>query len=354
MDVSSVSSYYYYLSSPFLRLSDAMIPLLCKPKSLTHVKIDLVVSPNRSISSSLHLQSSQNIPSLSCDSSTRTNDVLSFTIDDIITSCGLSDRFRVLFESSEKPNAVLKLLSDYGFSQTQVETMVSKYPRILNCSVEKTLKPKINFLRSVGLSETEFLGVVTTCPMLFTRSLKNHLVPIVEFLITSLGSRDNAVLVIKRYPFILFNTSKRLVPNLSTLRNLGIPQSQISNMMANVIGGRVITCTKPCRFSKVVSTAMEMGFDPSSLAFKNAVSAMLFCPGSTWEEKLVFYKTLGFSDLETLDIFREELAREKLLIVFSHGAAAAVFGFLVSMVSLAWIMLKMGVLHVPSSCNAII
>ncbi|XP_058202413.1 transcription termination factor MTERF6, chloroplastic/mitochondrial-like [Rhododendron vialii] len=181
--------------------------------------------------------------------------------------------------------------------------MVSKYPRILSCSVEKTLKPKIDFLRSVGLSKTEFLGVVTTCPMLFTRSLKNHLVPIVEFLITSFGSRDNAVLVIKRYPFILFNTSKRLVPNLSTLRNLGIPQSQISNMMA-VIGGRVITCTKPCRFIKVVSTAMEMGFDPLSLAFKNVVSAMLFCPGSTWEDKLMFYKTLGFSDEETLDIFR--------------------------------------------------
>ncbi|KAG5561015.1 hypothetical protein RHGRI_004140 [Rhododendron griersonianum] len=310
MDVLSVSSYYYYLSSPFLRLSDAMIPntmlpLLCKPnKSLTHVKIDLVVSPNRSISSSLHLQSSQNVPSLICDSSTSTNGVLSFTIDDIITSCGLSDRFRVLCKSSEKPNAVLKLLSDYGFSQTQVETMVSKYPRILSCSVEKILKPKIDFLRSVGLSETEFLGVVTTCPRLFTRSLKNHLVPIVEFLITSFGSRDNAVLVIKRYPFILVNSSKRLVPNLSTLRNLGIPQSKISNMMANVIGGRVIACTKPCRFSKVVSTAMEMGFDPLSLAFKNAVSAMLFCPGSTWEEKLVFYKTLGFSDEETLDIFR--------------------------------------------------
>ncbi|KAI8524629.1 hypothetical protein RHMOL_Rhmol13G0163500 [Rhododendron molle] len=48
---------------------------------------------------------------------------------------------------------------------------------------------------------------------------------------------------------------------------------------------------------------MEMGFNPLSSAFKNAVSAMLFCSGLTWEEKLAFYKTLGFSDEDTLNIF---------------------------------------------------
>ncbi|KAI8523254.1 hypothetical protein RHMOL_Rhmol13G0059000 [Rhododendron molle] len=194
--------------------------------------------------------------------------MVSFTVEDIITSCGLSNQFLVLCKSSEKPNAVLNLLRSCGFSRTQVETMVSKYPRILFCKAQENLKPKIDFLRSVGLTETEFLGVVTTSPQLFTRSLKNNLVPLVDFL------------------------------------NLGIPPSQISNMLANTIVGRVITCTKPCRFSEIVSTVMEMGFNPLSSAFTAAVRALLFCNGTTWEGKLVLYKTLGFSDEDFLKMFK--------------------------------------------------
>ncbi|KAI8523256.1 hypothetical protein RHMOL_Rhmol13G0059000 [Rhododendron molle] len=306
MDVSSVSSYF---SPPFLRLPGAMIPnatfpSLCKPKSLTQIKIDLLVSSNRIVSSSFRRL--QCVSNLSCGSSSSTisDDMVSFTVEDIITSCGLSNQFLVLCKSSEKPNAVLNLLRSCGFSRTQVETMVSKYPRILFCKAQENLKPKIDFLRSVGLTETEFLGVVTTSPQLFTRSLKNNLVPLVDFLVTSLGCQHNAVVVIKKYPFILSSTLKYLVPNLSTLQNLGIPPSQISNMLANTIVGRVITCTKPCRFSEIVSTVMEMGFNPLSSAFTAAVRALLFCNGTTWEGKLVLYKTLGFSDEDFLKMFK--------------------------------------------------
>ncbi|KAF7120675.1 hypothetical protein RHSIM_Rhsim13G0047000 [Rhododendron simsii] len=196
-------------------------------------------------------------------------------VEDIIASCGLSNQFLVLCKSSENPNAVLNLLRSCGFSRTQVETIVTKYPRILFCKAQENLKPKIDFLRTVGLSETEFLGVVTTSPQLFTRSLKNNLVPLVDFL------------------------------------NLGIPQSQISTMLANTIIGRVITCTKPCRFSEVVSTVMEMGFDPLSSAFKSAVRALLFCNGTTWEGKLVLYKTLGFSDEDFLKMFKISPLKKK-------------------------------------------
>lgn len=288
MYVSSISSYY---SPLVLHRADLMVP---------YTKRTSLVSPNRIVSSTF--RNLQCVPSLSCGSISSTN-LGSFTVEDIITSCGLSDRFRVLCESSENPSSVLNLLRNCGFSQTQVETIVSKYPRILFCNVQKTLEPKVDFLRSIGLSENELLDVVTTCPLLFQRSLNNHLIPLVDFLVTSMGCQRNAAAVIKKYPSILFHTSKYLMPNLSTLRNLGIPQSQISNIMATGVGGRVITCTKPGRFSKVVSTVTEMGFDPLSSAFKHAVIAMLFCTGSTWEGKLVFFKTLGFSDKEILNIF---------------------------------------------------
>ncbi|KAH7836535.1 hypothetical protein Vadar_002531 [Vaccinium darrowii] len=304
MYVSSLSSRY---SPPFLHLSDVMIPntmlpLLCKPKSHIQIKRDLLDSQNPITFSTFWSEKYLSGFSCGCNS---TNNVISFTIEDVITCCGLPEEFVVRCKSSENPISVFNLLRNCGFSQTQLKTIFSKYPRILFCNAEKTLKPKIDFLSSVGLSKTELRDVVTTCPLLFRRSLNNHLVPYVDFLITSLGCQHHALGVIKRYPFILYNTSKYLAPNLSTLRNLGIPQSQISNMMAYSICSRIMTCTKPCKFSKVVSTLMEMGFDPLSSAFGQAVNAMLFCTeSSAWEGKLMFYKTLGFSDDEILNMFR--------------------------------------------------
>lgn len=235
MYVSSLSSRY---SPPFLHLSDVMIPntmlpLLCKPKSHIQIKRDLLDSQNPITFSTFWSENFLSGFGCGCSS---TNNVISFTIEDVITCCGLPDEFVVRYKSSENPISVFNLLRNCGFSQTQLKTIFSKYPRILFCNVQKTLEPKVDFLRSIGLSENELLDVVTTCPLLFQRSLNNHLIPLVDFLVTSMGSQRNAAAVIKKYPSILFHTSKYLMPNLSTLRNLGIPQSQISNIMATGVG----------------------------------------------------------------------------------------------------------------------
>ncbi|PSS02731.1 Transcription termination factor like [Actinidia chinensis var. chinensis] len=283
---------------------------------IDHAKRSGVRDSTTKISSPLLLQELQYLrrTSREINSSTSTTitanctnqHLLSFTVGDVIKSCDLPHDFGVRCKSSENPNSVLKLLQSCGFSQTQVRTIVSKYPNILLCNPRKNIKPKIDFLRSVLISEADVLNMVTAYPFFLKRSLKNHLVPSVHLLITSLGGQQNAMAAIKRHPIILdYNVCKNLVPNLSTLRNLGVPKTQISKMMTELVCSQVIAGTRPEWFCKVVSTIMEMGFDPLSARFRVAVNAMAFCTETTWEGKLNFYTSLGFSSDEVLYMFRK-------------------------------------------------
>ncbi|KAF9608135.1 hypothetical protein IFM89_007521 [Coptis chinensis] len=60
------------------------------------------------------------------------------------------------------------------------------------------------------------------------------------------------------------------------------------------------------RFHTVVQEIKEMGFDSSSSMFINAIVAMLSLSKSTWQEKWESFRKLGFSNEETLSVFKNQ------------------------------------------------
>ena len=104
-----------------------------------------------------------------------------FTVSFLVNSCGLSlERAKrvsqsVNFETSERPNLVLNLLKNHGFTNAQISKVVKSEPYLLLSDPVKTLLPKFEFLGSIGLSDSECANIISGCPSVLGRSIKNHL-----------------------------------------------------------------------------------------------------------------------------------------------------------------------------------
>ncbi|KAL0548376.1 hypothetical protein IC582_012825 [Cucumis melo] len=59
-----------------------------------------------------------------------------------------------------KRKDAIALLSNHGFSESQISDLDKKYPQILSANPEKTLLPKLLFLESKGLSSPEIPKLV--------------------------------------------------------------------------------------------------------------------------------------------------------------------------------------------------
>jgi mTERF domain-containing protein len=91
----------------------------------------------------------------------------SFAVSYLINSCGLSTKSailksrKLLFQSPERPDSVLNLLKENGFSNAQISKIVRKHPLILLSHPEKTLLPKIELLRSIGVSSSDLITILS-------------------------------------------------------------------------------------------------------------------------------------------------------------------------------------------------
>ncbi|KAH7838589.1 hypothetical protein Vadar_028700 [Vaccinium darrowii] len=185
--------------------------------------------------------------------------------------------------------------------------MVSKNPYVLFNCVEKTLKPKIDFFRSVGCSGADMVRILTLAPYILNGSVKNHLIPSFELLRTIFGSQQNAADAIIRRPPIIGRErwSKNFAINVEFLRTIGIPITQVMKML-NRSAACVVATNAPHRFRKDVEFVMEMGFDPSLSFFVHALDAKGFLSELGWEDRLKFFRSLGFSNEETIHMFKKQ------------------------------------------------
>jgi len=165
----------------------------------------------------------------------------SFTVSYLMNSCGLSPKSAILasqrmdFENPERPDSVLNLLKENGFTNTQISKLVRINPLLLLSDPEKTLLPKIEFFLSVGVSSSDLPGILSSNPSLFARSLKKHLVPCYDFLKSVLLVEEKVLTTLKRSPrAFLYNVTNNMAPNIALLRQLGVPQSAISFLVSSV------------------------------------------------------------------------------------------------------------------------
>uniref|UniRef100_A0A5B7BYW3 Putative Mitochondrial transcription termination factor family protein n=1 Tax=Davidia involucrata TaxID=16924 RepID=A0A5B7BYW3_DAVIN len=234
----------------------------------------------------------------------------SYTVSYLINSCGLSPETaisaseKVRFETPEKPDSVLKLLRNHGFSKTQIANLVRRRPVLLLANPEKTLLPKLEFFQSIGVSRTDLAKTLSLDTTLLTRSLENQIIPSYNFLKSVLHSNQKIVAAMKRTSWIFReNHTKRLVPNIEVLRELQVPESCISLLVVHFPEAII---QRHDQFSEIVTEVQEMGFDPSKSMFVLAVHAISGKGNKLiWERCYEDYRKWGWSKDDILSAFRK-------------------------------------------------
>ena len=231
----------------------------------------------------------------------------SFTASYLINSCGLSPKSALLasqkvhFEKPDKPDSVLNLLRENGFTNTQISQLVRLIPQVLTTKPEKTLLPKIEFFLSKGVSSSDLTRILCANPSLLGNSLKKHIIPCYDFLKSVLLVDEKVLTTLRRSP--RYNVTNNMVPNIELLRRLGSPQSVISFYVTNLTRSAFVEHT---RFVNAVQEVKEMGFDPLKTVFVLAINVVLSMSKPMLDSKLELYKRWGWSENVALLAFKRQ------------------------------------------------
>ncbi|OVA06462.1 Mitochodrial transcription termination factor-related [Macleaya cordata] len=240
-----------------------------------------------------------------------------------MNSCGLSEdkalsaSKEIHFKTSSKPDSVLTLLENNGFTKPYISKLITKRPSVLSSKPTKTLKPKLDFFISMGLSGLDLAKFFTSDPnILLRRSLDKQIIPIFSFLKSIVHTEENVIALLKRSSRVLkHHPGKSLVPNIGYLQDQGVPQSNISRLLITQPGSLL---TNADRFKEIVEEIKGMGLDPLKTAFVIAIHGLTSMSKSTWEAKLDVFRRWGWSEDEIVTAFRKQphcmMASEKKIM----------------------------------------
>ncbi|KAF6152298.1 hypothetical protein GIB67_005952 [Kingdonia uniflora] len=233
----------------------------------------------------------------------------SFVVSYLINNCGLSPQSAISaskklnFKTTTKPDSNLQFFQDHGFTKSQISKLIACRPGLLLCNKDQILEPKLEFLKQIGFSIPQAAKYISSNPTFLTNSLKAQIIPSFDYLKTFLITDENVTSTMRKSTWILnTNHQKLIVPKVEVLRDIGVPESSIYKLMI----------TYPCvltrnnnQFKEIVQEVGELGFNPSSTLFIEAITVKLALSKATWEAKMEIFRSYGFSENEIISMFRK-------------------------------------------------
>ncbi|KAG0470106.1 hypothetical protein HPP92_016806 [Vanilla planifolia] len=223
---------------------------------------------------------------------------LPFIVHYLISSVGLSWEKALKaslsishIRSPSKPDAVLHFLKQIGLSDVYIRRAVSRMPNLLCSMVERTLKPKVLVLQQAGFSEPEIALAISANPYFFHRNLQMKL----DFLMTHFGFKKSLVkaMLIKSTFFLCSNLDKKIMPNISFLRECGLSNNQIAHIMK--CNPRFIT-RRLDSIRNIVERAVELGFTPGSGMFYLGLNSVCRYSRISIDSKVKLLGSFGWSE----------------------------------------------------------
>ncbi|XP_059629821.1 transcription termination factor MTERF6, chloroplastic/mitochondrial-like [Cornus florida] len=205
----------------------------------------------------------------------------------------------------EDTDSILSFLKESGFSDSHLELVIKRMPKVLSANLERTIKPKFKFFQDLGFSSTDVVKIVSSNPQILLCSVDNQLGPSILALKSVLGSNmDDVSRVLKRYGGFLRNDlTKTMIPNIEFMKSCGISSSQITRCVYNFPR---LFLYKPTRIREYVKRVDDKGFDRKSKMFLEAVRVVSSMKIENWELKLELFKSLGLSEDDILSVFRRQ------------------------------------------------
>ncbi|EOA34091.1 hypothetical protein CARUB_v10021598mg [Capsella rubella] len=228
-----------------------------------------------------------------------------FTVSYLVGSLGLPKKVaesiskKVSFENKSNPDSVLKLLRRHGFTDSQISTIVTSYPRLLIADVKKSLGPKLQFLQSRGGSSSEVTEVVSSVPRILGKRGQKTISVYYDFIKDTLhytsSKSENSC-----HSFPQGNLENK-IRNVSVLRELGMPRKLLFRLL---ISGDGPVFGKE-KFEESLKKVVEMGFNPTSAKFVEALTIVQGLSDKTIDEKINAYSMLGFDVGDVWAVFKK-------------------------------------------------
>lgn len=223
--------------------------------------------------------------------------------DYLIRTCGLTKeqaakaaKHIAHCKSPSNANAVISFLTSpaLSLSETDVAHLVAKDARILNCNVEKTLRPRINGFHSHGFTVAQIRTFLRRAPSSFRCFNTDEKL---GFWLPFLGSPEKLLYLLKRNFFLVTSDLNGVVKvNIQLLREVGLSDDDVVKLC--VTTPRLLT-SKADSVRSILKRAEELGVPRNSLMFRQAVASMSCISSETTAAKLKFIcELLGCSDAE--------------------------------------------------------
>ncbi|VVA93740.1 unnamed protein product [Arabis nemorensis] len=231
-----------------------------------------------------------------------------FTVSYLVDSLGLPTKLaesisrKANFEGKGNPDSVLNLFRSHGFTDSQISTIITNYPRLLVLDAEKSIGPKLKFLQSRGgASSSELTEILSKVPKIL--ALKgNKVISVYYDFVKEIIKADKSSKFEKLcHSLAQGSEQENRMRNVSVLRELGVPQKRLFSLLTSgrgPIGGKE-------RFDESLKKVVDMGFDPTTSKFVHALRVFYEKSDKALEEKVQVYKRLGFAVGDVWEMFKK-------------------------------------------------
>uniref|UniRef100_A0A2P2JYN2 Uncharacterized protein LOC8276328 isoform X2 n=1 Tax=Rhizophora mucronata TaxID=61149 RepID=A0A2P2JYN2_RHIMU len=235
----------------------------------------------------------------------------SFTVQFLVKSCGLSlesavsasKKIELHEKKLQKIESVVEFFKCHGFQDILLAKLIGKVPRVLKCRLQSNLKPKFEFLIENGFAGQLLQDLIfSNAPILF-RSLGSHIKPSIEYLRCFIDSNEQIVVASNRSSWLLTKNLKALMqPNIEFLLKEGMPVKSISKLI--VRQPRALLAL-PRRMTNAVKAVKNLGLQPETPSFGEAVRSLLAITESRLMKKMEVFKSMGWTEEEILLAFKQ-------------------------------------------------
>ena len=207
---------------------------------------------------------------------------------------------QVRFNTPDKPDSIITIFKNHGFSQENIRIIIKKAPWLLSSQPHNVILPKLQFFLSKDVSSSDIVSLLTSHPQILQRSLEKRIIPPFELLNRfSKTDKDTIVPIIRNSSAFTVYPRHVLEANTNLMSDFGVSD----NVIASLLHSRT-----PIFGSKDLIKSLEevkaLGFDPSMTTFGTALKAKIGLSKKLWNAKFDVFKKWGWSDETAIRVFR--------------------------------------------------
>ncbi|KAL0836705.1 hypothetical protein Bca101_088595 [Brassica carinata] len=218
-----------------------------------------------------------------------------FTVSYMVDSLGFTTKLaestwrKVSSDSESKgnPDSVLNLLKSYSFTNSQISSIVTSYPQLLTEDSEKSLAPKFQFLQSRGDSTSELTAFLSKVSKILRIKKDKAFSRYYDFAKEVIEADKSLKKLPPQSCLREGSGQENKLRNILVLRDLGVPQKLLFSLLVS----NFQTVTGKERFEETLKKVLEMGFDPTTSKFVQALNAVYQLSDKTTQEKVDVFCT---------------------------------------------------------------